>query len=48
MDAVEASCVAGGMNVDTLAAKLADANGDGVVDISDVISLESIGVAMKG
>lgn len=48
MDAVEASCVAGGMNVDILAAKLADANGDGVVDISDVVSLESIGVAMKG
>lgn len=45
MDAVEAACVESGMNVDTLAAKLADANGDGTVDSSDIVLLESRGAA---
>lgn len=45
MDAVEAACVESGMNVDTLAAKLADANDDGTVDSYDIVLLESRGAA---
>ncbi len=44
MDAVEAVCVESGMRVDALTAKLADANGDGTVDSSDVVLLESRGI----
>ena len=47
MDAVEAACVAGGMNNDVLAVKLADANFDGVVDNEDILALENLGITTK-
>ena len=47
MDAVEAACVAGGMNNDVLAVKLADANFDGVVDNEDILTLENLGITTK-
>lgn len=47
MDAVEAACVEGGMNTDKLALMLADANGDGYVNTSDISLLENLGIASK-
>lgn len=47
MDAVEAACVEGGMNMDKLALMLADANGDGYVNTSDISLLENLGIASK-
>ena len=47
MDAVEATCVEGGMNTDKLALMLADANGDGYVNTSDISLLENLGIASK-
>ena len=47
MDAVEAACIEGGMNTDKLALMLADANGDGYVNTSDISLLENLGIASK-
>ena len=47
MDAVEAACVEDGMNTDKLALMLADANGDGYVNTSDISLLENLGIASK-
>lgn len=47
MDAVEAACVESGMNTDKLASMLADANGDGAIDASDITLLENSGIATK-
>lgn len=47
MDAVEAACVERGMNTDKLALMLADANGDGYVNTSDISLLENLGIASK-
>ncbi len=47
MDAVEAACVDSGMNTDKLALMLADTNGDGVINASDISLLENLGIAVN-
>lgn len=44
-DAVKAACVEGGMLTDVLSIKLADANGDGIVNTEDIEKLSRMGIS---